>query len=549
MPGPTVPGALQPALLAWAERYSLALAISFVALATLRIAATWSVFAATGDEAAHLAAGMEYLSRHAYDYDRQHAPLACVMAALLPYLFGAHSMGNAGFMQEGLAIINSQGHPERTLMLVRLGVLPFFLLGCFVVYSWARRYFGQTAAALATGLFTLVPPVLAHAGLGNTDMALASCLSAAFLALIFWAEDPTWKRTVVLGVAVALAVLSRFTAMGYLAAAGVFSLALFWLPRRSEWPSLAARARTHALRFPVAAALTAFLVWAGYLFSFGKVPGWNVSLPAPEFFDGVRTGLEHNRLGHPAYLLGHASPHGWWYYFPVAIAVKTPLPLLVLAGIGVYLCVRLWREPRYGLLLAFLAGILVPAISSNVNIGLRLILPIYAALSIAGALAVIHLAKIKHAAVPIAGLLVWLTVSGVVRHPDYIAYFNELAGSEPDRILVDSDYDWGQDSKRLAKRLHELGATSVSYFGVGASDKDAQFLEVFPGLPHMQTINPMVPFEGYTAVSPTFWRTTQYGLYFKYPNVKPWFEQFTPQEKVGTLLLYYIPPGSLRRVR
>ena len=48
-------------------------------------------------------------------------------------------------------------------------------------------------------------------------------------------------------------------------------------------------------------------------------------------------------------------------------------------------------------------------------------------------------------------------------HPDYLPYFNALAGSNPERIVVDSDLDWGQDLKRLGRRLKELGAPSVAF--------------------------------------------------------------------------------------
>jgi hypothetical protein len=50
-------------------------------------------------------------------------------------------------------------------------------------------------------------------------------------------------------------------------------------------------------------------------------------------------------------------------------------------------------------------------------------------------------------------------------------------------------------------------------------------------------------------VGPTLARTTQYGLYYRYRNVQPWFDRLAPTEKVGALRLYYVPPGSLRQVR
>jgi hypothetical protein len=35
-----------------------------------------------------------------------------------------------------------------------------------------------------------------------------------------------------------------------------------------------------------------------------------------------------------AYLLGQVSDRGWWYYFPVALALKTTIPLLLLTAVG-----------------------------------------------------------------------------------------------------------------------------------------------------------------------------------------------------------------------
>src|SRR5207248_11542655 len=112
---------------------------------------------------------------------------------------------------------------------------------------------------------------------------------------------------------------------------------------------------------------------------------------------------------------------------------------------------------------------------------------------------------------------------------------------------IDSDYDWGQDTKRLARRLRELGASQISFGSLGAVDD--QYLQVFPGLPPVRKINPLQPAEGWTAVNPTIARATQYGLNYRYPNLQPWFEYMQPKERVGTIRLYYVAPGSLRRAQ
>jgi hypothetical protein len=73
-------------------------------------------------------------------------------------------------------------------------------------------------------------------------------------------------------------------------------------------------------------------------------------------------------------------------------------------------------------------------------------------------------------------------------------------------------------------------------------------LEAYPGLPPIRPIHPLEAAEGWTVVSPTMHRTTQYGLEYRYPDLYPWFEALTPKERVGTQVLYYIPPGSLMKI-
>jgi hypothetical protein len=129
-----------------------------------------------------------------------------------------------------------------------------------------------------------------------------------------------------------------------------------------------------------------------------------------------------------------------------------------------------------------------------------------------------------------------------MQYPNYLAYFNEFAGDHPERIVVDSDLDWGQDTIRLAHRLKQLGAAQVNFFTLNLSPER---LVVWPGLPPSRPINPLKPAEGWTAVSPTVLAVREYGLEHQYPNVHPWFTYLQPQEKVGSFFLYYVPPGSI----
>jgi 4-amino-4-deoxy-L-arabinose transferase-like glycosyltransferase len=528
------------------EKRSLPLAFCLIALATFRIVATWSETGLTWDEPGHMACGLQYLAQHVYRYEAQHPPLARVMSALGPFLDGSRPLGGKGQDQEGVNVIYSSGHPGRTLALMRFGILPFFALAGFMVYFWARRHFGNVVAVLAAGLFSLVPPVLAHAGLATTDMPLTGCLAAAFFCLLLWAEQPSWKHSLLLGFTTALAVVSKFTALGFFPAAAVLALLAYLVVERPGVDGLATAAKQRAVPFCLAVVTGAMVIWAVYSFSFGKVSGWNVSLPAPELFEGVKFAIYHNGKGHAAYLLGEIRNTGWWYFFPVVLAVKTPIAYLLLLVYGVSVSWARRARVVYLLPLAFALGILLPSMTSHVNIGLRHILPIYVGFSILAAVGLASLMQRAQAAnwagFAAAALVGWLAVSGAVRHPDYLAYFNELGGDHPERILVDSDLDWGQDTVRLARRLKELGATQVSFSTLNLTPDR---LVVWPGFPPVKYIFPLQPVEGWTAVSPTMLAVRQYGMEHRYPNLRPWFTYLQPVEKVGSLWLYYVPPGSL----
>ena len=126
-------------------------------------------------------------------------------------------------LTEGTQILYRGHRYDRLLAAARLGILPFFWVACFVVFEWGRRFFDRATAAIAVVFFSFLPPVLAHAGLATTDMALTAWVSAAFLAAILWVQRPDWKRSVLFGACTGLAVISKFSSLAFLPAA--FALA------------------------------------------------------------------------------------------------------------------------------------------------------------------------------------------------------------------------------------------------------------------------------------------------------------------------------------
>jgi hypothetical protein len=538
-------------LLAFLERHGLALCLALVLIASIRIIATYTVFNHTADEPAHIACGMEWLDKGVYRWEPQHPPLARVATALGPYLLGVRSQGTAwtdrySMFHEGSAILYRDHHYDLTLALARLGILPFFWIACLVVYWWGKRYFGAAVGALAVFLFSFLPPVLAHAGLATTDMALTAFLGAAFLSGLVWMEQPTRTHAIWFGASSGLMILSKFSCLAFFPASAAVALAWYLFSERPKMARLARAVRERLPSFGLAVLVACLLIWAGYRFSSGKVEFANLRLPAPEIFRGIQQVIEHHARGHHAYLLGQRSDRGWWYFFEVALGVKTPLAFLIPLGFGVALALpRQQRYRRLWLPLAFAAGILLVGVFSRINIGLRHVLPVYIGFAVLTAVAVVRLLELtetrKWVRIALPLLVVWLAGSSLLSHPDYLAYFNELGGSEPEKILVDSDLDWGQDLKRLAERLHEAGAREVTF--LPAIIVDLADLEREHGFPPIRDkVDVLRPNPGWNAVEATCWKELRLGLGDEHPEVTLWPDRAKPLERVGkSILLYYFP--------
>lgn len=532
------------------EKHARTIAIVAVLFASARIAATYPVFNHTCDEPAHIACGLEWLDKGRYTMEPQHPPLARVAAAIGPYLLGAHSewKGGSGFTDitaEGLRILYAGHQYDRRLLTARLGILPFFWVACWVVFEWGRRYFNLAIAALAVCIFSFLPPVLAHAGLATTDMAVTAFLGAAFLAALLWVEQPTAVRAALFGMCGGLAILSKFSSLVFFPAAVALALVWYLIRERPSMGDLVGKLRDRAATFALSALICCLVVWAGYRFSFGKVQFAHLSLPAPEFYAGIHQVSVHDEEGHPSYLLGERRATGWWYFFPVVLAVKTPLGVLLLLGVWLFLAVRkrLGFE-RWWLPMTFAAGILMVGMMSRIDIGLRHILPIYIGFSLMAAMAVYRMIEQprerRWQAVALLLFCAWFAVSSLVSHPDYLAYFNELAGDHPENIVVDSDLDWGQDLNRLSKRLKQVGAQQVTLATYFPADLAQHGIP--PGSDKLDVAHPPA---GWVAISLSDWKVTRFGLMDRYPDVKLWPDLIPPTERVGKgIFLWYFPPGS-----
>lgn len=512
-------------------------------LATIAVVTTYPVFSQTWDEPATLATGMEWLSTGRYAYEAEHPPLARVAAALGPWLRGERSLGNHSMYDEGRALLGEGAHYRRTLFLARLGMLPFFWLTLAASAAWGGRVGGPVGAALATLFVAANPNVLAHAGIAGTDLAPAALVVVALYAWMRWREDPSRTRGALFGLAAGLAATTKFSALAFLGIAILLGEALRLVAPRTSSDDASARWPWRSAL--VALGVGALAVWAVYRFDAGAVSPDGFPVPAPALFRGIGAFLAHGSAGHPAFLLGEVRLRGWWYYYLVVLAVKTPLALLALAVTGSAYAVRARREEGWTALvpLAGVVAVLVPALLSHVDLGVRIVLAVYPFVAVLAARGAVSAWRagggraeraVRRSVVAL--LVLVMTVVPIRAWPDYLAYFNPVVGAHPERVLVDSNLDWGQDLYRLADTVRErrIDSLRVHYFG------SANLSAV--GLANARRLGRDERTTGWVAASETFlagvWSDTSLR----------WLSRRTPVARIGpSMRLYFIPADSVAR--
>jgi hypothetical protein len=218
------------------------------------------------------------------------------------------------------------------------------------------------------------------------------------------------------------------------------------------------------------------------------------------------------------FLAGSYRPDGWWWFFPFAFLIKTPISVIVLFAAGVILTVVHWQrfadDAVYALLPA--GAFLAAAMLAKLNIGLRHILPVYPfALLLAGyAITRLCAPRPRSFRLALAALCLLAIVEFALVCPHYLAFFNQFVGGprHGHEYLVDSNIDWGQDLKGLKQWMdqHEVHHINLSYFGMA----DPAYYKIdctrLPSGPFDDklALNPLLP--GFVAVSVTNLR----GVYF-----------------------------------
>jgi len=476
----------------------------------------------TFDEVAHIAAGVSYLQKLDMRMNQEHPPLAKVVAALPLILRGAHAdyshvswtfsnkMFNAylGEWVFGHWFLMRWNDPYSTLAMARAPMLLVTLLLGVALYVFGARLGGSWGGLLCLAAFVTMPAFLSFGALVITDIAVTF-----FWVLTVWQLPSMWRSpsqgTIVkFGLVLAGALLSKFSSglLFFVFAGFALSLRFKPLPGQPVEKAELRHWRRRAWRNIVIATLwSALFVYAVYLVlswneptdSFAIIPHFPASpvlrrllMPIWLYLRGLVL-FAFSASSRPTFILGHAYPHGVWFYFPVLFFLKSQLTflLLLLVAISAAFLVRRrspaqpqtnavmgleWRSIWVSLIIFVSACML-----NRLDISIR-------HFSVALALLVLLLAPLPQmlnslsSSNPQAARFGrWLTIGLVLTsivtvtraYPNYIPYLNVLSMGRPAYALVnDSNLDWNQALPEVESFVRQRGLEQVLLDEYGFTD-------------------------------------------------------------------------------
>lgn len=467
----------------------------------------------TSDEAYSLFAGYIHLKAGDFSICPAYPPLTKEVAALplLAFHPAIPPMTNTELADFRAGRIFLYAHRDANragtlLFAARAAMTVFPLLLALLVFLATREMFGAGPAFIALALVVFEPNLLAHGPLITNDTALACWLFATVYAFWRYVVNPGWWRLVVCGIAAGLTLATKhsgvivFPILVLLALAQLLTQVRFSQtanPLEGKPERRSGRLAIHlATSLAAVLAISIFVLWSFYGFRYAARPGGGEfsaalgpmlrSVPSRNAVAAITVAGRHHLLpesyleglaffydtaSRPTYLLGTRYVHGVWFYFPTALAIKSTLGFLLLLVLAPF--ARLLRQPekrREALWMLIPAGVyLAASMTSNLDIGVRHILPIYPLLAVWVGAAAWKLGGHRAWKYVVGGLVLIHAASSLRAFPDYLPYSNELWGgpTQTYQLLTDSNVDWGQGLPAVKRYLETHAATPCwfAYFG------------------------------------------------------------------------------------
>jgi len=373
----------------------------------------------------------------------------------------------------------------------------FMLTLAIAVFAASYEMFGPLAALAALAFLVFDPTFLANGALVTTDVGITCLIFLTIYLAYRFTKQPTLVRLILVGLVAGLTLAAKFT--GLLIFPMLLLLAVTELVTVRNWRLFANRIAALLL----VAFLSYGVLWAFYGFRYRARPaGLKLNPPLADYLKRVpspkdaqhlallaRThllpeayiyGLANTKItefADTSYFFGHIYRHGHWFYFPVAFLIKSTIPflLLVAAAIVLILTGRLKRHRELFFLVIPCIVYLAVAMHSDLNIGIRHLLPVYAFLYVllgGAAATLVHLNR--RSSYALALLFLWQTVSSLQVAPAWMAYGNEAWGGPASvhKYLGDANDDWGQQLKSAKQYLDRRGVKDcwIAYFLDGVVD-------------------------------------------------------------------------------
>jgi 4-amino-4-deoxy-L-arabinose transferase-like glycosyltransferase len=444
-------------------------------------------------------------------------------------------------------MFNSGNNADLIKHWAKIPMLLFFILAAILVFKWARKLYGNIAGLLALILFGFSPTIMAHARFVTTDVAALFGVLAAtyffikYLHLIKSSEvgteqfdrvkNHTTKDLIVAGLAFGVALLCKFSTILLVPYFGLLAVIWGFVNSYGFGKRLISAIKFGFISVFIFAIGFIFVVWPVYYFHTYNYPPerqqsdtklllssyavrpiadavvWASDKPvlraAAQYGLGLLMVSQRAIGGNTTYFLGEVSATGWHYYFPVVYFLKEPLAwwgliLIAILSIAIQFPIsnsqfsklKDWTKGHFEELamLLWLVIYWATSIQSNLNIGVRHLLPVYgfSIILVSGQIGKIIeklLAKTEEARslsrksrsasitllILLTALPIWYVIENLNVFPYYLTYFNQVAGGPTGgyRYVADSNLDWGQDLLRLGKFVKEnqIQKIETDYFG------------------------------------------------------------------------------------
>lgn len=477
----------------------------------LQLALTIRTESITWDEDDHLFSGYMSLKTADFGLNPEHPPMVKMLAALpiLNMPLQVPKLQNREFKIE--AFLDGKdflfkNDADTMLFRARMAVATLTVLLALLVFLAGQEMFGTAAGFVALVLLVFDPNQLAHGAFVATDTGVTCFLFASVYTFYRYVKQPSIGRLLLVGAAAGLALSAKHTGVLVFPILLLLAICDYFLARQTDPADKAVKRRGVLQYIGALAAITVIaiaILWAFYGFRYSARPaGLQMNPPIAQSFSYLSHPAEVKLMAtfarfhllpesylyglndvlimndfYTSYLLGKAYPHGVWFYFPVAILIKSTLAFLILLAIAIWAVstrkLTRWREVLFVTVPPVFY--LAVAMSSHLNIGVRHILPIYAFLEVLiGGVAVALIARHRRWAYAIAVLVVFQLVTSLRAFPTYIPYVNEAWGGEKNAwwLMSDSNADWAQQLKATKKYLDARGVKDCwfIYFAEGVVD-------------------------------------------------------------------------------